>query len=154
MASNRDHDLTVMFFTLKKLIPQPQNVVSFLKEELNSSLHLSKFISFPQISNDSIKIMPAGTSRLDIPFGDNWVAVGDAAITHDPISSYGITSAFASGYYAGQAIASKFSGRMEAMDAYRYIIENAFQAYWEKLFHQYKSENRWSGSSYWGERLG
>lgn len=153
VAPNGEYEMTMMFFTLRQLIPQKHEIELFLKKELESCIHLSKIISSSSISNAAVKIMSAGTSRLEVPYGKNWVAVGDAAFSFDPISSYGITSALASGYYAAQAIASQLSGKSEAMDAYRYIVENAFQAYQEKLAIHYNIELRWKDSQYWKNRL-
>jgi len=146
-------EIAVMFFTLKELLPQKENVNEFLIGELSASFHLSNIISDSQLTEIDPKIIPSGTSRLKSPYGKNWIAVGDAAFAYDPISSYGITSALASGYYAGQAIASKITGKEEAMDAYRYIVENAFQAYNEKLVNHYNLEQRFQGSYYWENRL-
>ena len=152
-APNKGNELTVMYFTLKALLPKNDQIHSFLSKEIDASIYLSKIISANCLSNISVNIIPAGTSRLEIPYGNNWVAVGDAAFSFDPISSYGITSALAAGYYAGQAIASTLSGKIEAKNAYRYIVEKAFNAYTEKLVHQYSLEQRWPKSFYWKNRF-
>ncbi len=152
-APNGKSEIILMFFTLKNLIPSGIKIGAFLKDELKSSIHISQIASASIFSKSNIKIMPAGTSRLEKSHGDHWIAVGDAAFAYDPISSYGITSALASGYYAGQALASKLAGRQEAMDAYRYIVENAFQIYNEKLINHYGLEQRWINSEYWKNRF-
>ncbi len=152
-SPNSNQTLTLMFFTLKKMIPKKGEVNDFVEKEMKSSTTISNFLNASKLKETEVKIIPAGTSRLDQPYGSNWVAVGDAACAYDPISSYGITSALASGYYAGQAIASHLSGKKEAMISYRYIIENAFQAYCEKLINHYREEKQWSESYYWKNRF-
>jgi flavin-dependent dehydrogenase len=144
--------LTLMFFTTKTLLPEKNTLASFLELELASTLHLSELTATAALDFESMQVMPAGTSKLDAPYGDRWIAVGDAAFSFDPISSYGITSALASGYYAGHAIASALAGEEDAMLAYTYVFENAFQAYMEKLETQYALEKRWEGSHYWEAR--
>lgn len=153
VAPSGDKEAVVMFFTLKGILPPKENRREFLINELKTSLHISNVILESNLAEIDYKVIPAGTSRLITPYGKNWVAVGDAAFSYDPISSYGITSALASGYYAGQAIASKIGGKEEAMDAYRFILENAFQAYSEKLVNHYNLEQRFRGSHYWEKRL-
>jgi len=142
-----------MFFTLQELLPNRDNISSFLIKELNTTLHLSKIIRPAPEEFKNVKVMPAGTSCLSTPYSDNWIAVGDAAYAYDPISSYGITSALASGFYAGQALASTLSGKSDAMPTYRYIVENAFKAYMQRLMNHYALENRWSNSPFWKNRF-
>lgn len=145
------NEITMMFFTLKELFPNKENTKNFLQDEFHKTIHLSKKIQ--QIEIENLKIMPAGTSCLRVPYGNHWLAVGDAAYSYDPISSYGITSALASGFYAGHAVADFFNGKEEAFHVYRYVVENAFRAYSEKLTHQYSLEKRWAESPYWKNRL-
>jgi flavin-dependent dehydrogenase len=152
-SPNSNQTMTLMFFTLKKMIPKKGEINNYLEKEMKSSKYISNFLNASKLKETTVKIIPAGTSRLDQPYGTNWLAVGDAACAYDPISSYGITSALASGYYAGQAIASHLSGKIEAMISYRYIIENAFHAYCEKLINHYREENQWPESYYWKNRF-
>ncbi|NOQ71906.1 MAG: NAD(P)/FAD-dependent oxidoreductase [Crocinitomix sp.] len=142
-------ELTLMFFTLKSLIPDKVNSTQFWRAELKSSLHISKLVNAENCDFGPIKILPCGTSRLEIPFGENWMAVGDAAYSFDPISSYGITSALASGMYGGHALASAIEGKTDAMLTYRYLMEKAYQGYAEKLVGHYASEERWKDEPYW-----
>ncbi|WP_298420904.1 FAD-dependent monooxygenase [uncultured Kordia sp.] len=151
VAPYAENEVTMMFFTLKALLPAKEKMTAFLKDELVQTIHLSKQIQ--NITISTYKIMPAGTSCLQIPFGENWLAVGDAAYSFDPISSYGITSALASGFYGGHAVADFLNGKQEVLDVYRYVVENAFQAYLQKLIAHYDLEKRWEHSYYWINRL-
>ncbi|MEM6720999.1 MAG: FAD-dependent monooxygenase [Bacteroidota bacterium] len=151
VAPFTENEITMMFFTLKVLLPAKENTKTFLQAEFHKTLHLSNKIH--RIAIQDVKIMPAGTSCLRVPYGKNWLAVGDAAYSYDPISSYGITSALASGFYAGHAVADMFQEKSEALPSYRYVVENAFRAYIEKLIAQYQLEKRWEQSIYWKNRL-
>jgi len=153
MAPQNETELTLMFFTLKELLPLKNEMRSYVQKEFETTLHLSKITSTESFDFDNIKVMPAGTSRLDVSYGDHWIAVGDAAFSFDPISSYGITSALASGYYAGHALSSCLANEEDAMLAYSYLMENAFKAYMEKLGSHYELEIRWKGSAYWKNRF-
>ncbi|OGS76581.1 MAG: hypothetical protein A3D31_16410 [Candidatus Fluviicola riflensis] len=94
----------------------------------------------------------AGTSCLEKCSGINWLAVGDAAFAYDPVSSYGMTSALGSGYYAGQAIAEFLSGKKEALHAYRFLTEKTFADYLPMWQRQYNLEQRWKDSLFWNAR--
>lgn len=152
VAPQKDNEITLLFFTDRDFVPEKKNAAAFIEKELANTVHISKLLAFALLDFENLKIMPAGTSKLDKIYGDCWIAVGDAAYTFDPISSYGITSALASGYYAGHALASVLANQEDAMLAYSYVVENAFQGYMEKLEAQYASESRWKESVFWKKR--
>ncbi|PTX61679.1 flavin-dependent dehydrogenase [Kordia periserrulae] len=151
VAPYAENEVTMMLFTLKTLLPQKHHTEAFLQKEFHKTIHLSQILQKININN--FKIVPAGTSCLPIPYGTQWLAVGDAAYSYDPISSYGITSALASGFYAGHAVADYVSGKQDAFLGYRYVVENAFSAYMEKLVNHYTIEKRWQQNHYWLHRL-
>lgn len=153
IAPTADTKINCMFFTLKELIPKKDGIVSFLKNELNKTQQIQKIIQPREEELFENKRMPSGTNYLEQPYGENWLAVGDAAFSYDPISSYGITSALASGYYGGHAIASKLFNEEDAFLSYQYVLENGVKSYLQKLTHQYSMEKRWSNSYYWNNRL-
>ncbi|MFK8101780.1 MAG: NAD(P)/FAD-dependent oxidoreductase [Saprospiraceae bacterium] len=146
--------LSLMFFTLKELLPRKANQISFLKRQLKASPLMTNLVKDSTFDQAAIRLMPAGTSRLNKPYGHRWIAVGDAAYAYDPISSYGITSGLASGYYGAHALAATMRGDQEALSVYHYLMERAFQAYLQKLYVHYDQEKRWSGELYWQNRLG
>ena len=84
-APQNSKELTLMFFTLKELIPKKTQLKSYLMEQLKASQYVSKITKDALLNFNTIKIMPTGTSRLKVAFGTNWVAVGDAAYSYDPI---------------------------------------------------------------------
>jgi hypothetical protein len=45
------------------------------------------------LGRSSSVLIPTNTSILDKITGKNWLGIGDSAITHDPISSYGLNFA-------------------------------------------------------------
>lgn len=97
-------------------------------------------------------IQAASTSYLQRRHGQSWLAAGDAAISYDPISSYGITSALERGYYAGHAVADTLSGMQDALTAYEWLLCNAFTTYKEMHTHQYQLEKRWACEEFWKRR--
>ncbi len=132
-----EEQITMMFFTRKERIPHKTLISTFLQQQFQQTTQLSKTFSIPVLQPTDVQIRPSGTACLDKPYGTHWLAVGDAAYAYDPISSFGITSALAGGYYAGHALADTLDGKSDALEVYRYVMENAFGGYWEKLSRVY-----------------
>lgn len=153
LAPNTNNQVNCMFFTLKELLPQKDRFTPFLEDEIHKTKHIQHIIHPTEEELLSHKIMPSGTSYLDKPYGKNWLAIGDASFSYDPISSYGITSALASGYYGAHAIASKLANEEDAFLTYHYVLVNGVSSYLQKLKHQYSIEKRWPHSYYWNNRL-
>jgi flavin-dependent dehydrogenase len=104
---------------------------------------------------DGLRILPAETSRLDRISGKGWLAVGDAAAAYDPLSSHGIGSAMASGFYAGNAIADALTeavGREDAVPAYLDLLQRAYGACLDLQRRHYGEERRWPDSPFWRRR--
>lgn len=145
--------LAVSFFSDSDLFNTDMlNIEAFLKNVQRTKLINSAIADLKLNINYKPKVYPASSSYLQKRFGDNWLAVGDAAFSYDPISSYGVVSALESGYYAGHAIFDYFNGENEAMQAYDYLISTSFEIYRTKYLQQYEQENRWKDSLFWKRR--
>ncbi len=55
----------------------------------------------------SWRALPADDSHLEQPGGPGWMAIGDAARSHDPLSGRGVFDALKSGLEAGAAVLAK-----------------------------------------------
>jgi flavin-dependent dehydrogenase len=98
------------------------------------------------------RIQPAHTSRLDRVAGECWVAAGDAAAAFDPLSSYGISSAMGSGFYAASAVAESLAGDAGALPAYQNLLAEAFARYLSNHHASYSLEQRWPEELFWQRR--
>lgn len=99
-----------------------------------------------------LQALPAESSRLDRIAGDGWIALGDAAAAHDPLSSHGIASALGSGFYGGHAVADLLAGRPEARLAYLDLMQRSYGAYLDLLLEHYGRERRWPEAPFWRRR--
>lgn len=153
LSPNASNQVNCMFFTMKEIIPKGKDLLPFLRAELFRTQHIKDIVKPSDKELREIKMMPSGTSCLKQPYGKNWLAIGDAAFSYDPISSYGITSAIATGFYGAHAVAGQLANEEDAFLAYRYILENGAKSYLKKLNHQYDMEKRWENSFYWKNRL-
>ena len=97
-------------------------------------------------------VVRAETSRLAAVVGPGWLAVGDAAVAHDPLASHGITAALGSGAHAGAAAAAHLDGHRDALLEYASMLDRAFARYLVLHHDRYLGERRWSGSPFWRRR--
>ncbi|HYO79803.1 MAG TPA: NAD(P)/FAD-dependent oxidoreductase [Bryobacteraceae bacterium] len=98
-------------------------------------------------------VMAANSSRLERPWGEGWIAVGDAAASHDPLSSMGISAALNSGMEAATALLRHFAGDAGAIIRYGSDITAAFEAYRHACARVYAEEHRWTDSQFWATRV-
>lgn len=87
--------------------------------------------------------------------GAGWLAVGDAASAHDPLSSQGIHKALSDGSDAAAAIATwldESSARSDALASYAASIATRFEEYRVNRRYFYDLEQRWPDARFWRER--
>jgi 2-polyprenyl-6-methoxyphenol hydroxylase-like FAD-dependent oxidoreductase len=94
-------------------------------------------------------VAPAGSSRLRAPAGARWIACGDAAASHDPLSSLGVQGALESGIRAAGVVSSRLRGVSGSpapgtTDPWLTYVANR-NAY-------YGLETRWPASPFWQRR--
>ena len=89
------------------------------------------------------------TARLDRIFGDHWLAVGDAALSFDPLSSQGIMTALYGGVKAGEAL---LGGRTGDLESYAEAMGRVWEVYLGHRSRAYQMELRWREAPFWERR--
>ena len=98
----------------------------------------------------SLRVVSAESARLDSMSGTGWLAIGDAAMSFDPLSSHGLCSAIEQAIEAADllsahghtAIASEFEARRSAL----------FEKYRARRLNFYQDVRRFSGYAFWQNR--
>jgi flavin-dependent dehydrogenase len=90
---------------------------------------------------------PAQSQMLEPPFGDGWIAAGEAAVAFDPLSSMGIGYALTSGIEA-----ARFAAAGVKADSYAADVASHFEAYLKRRREYYCIEQRWSDRPFWERR--
>ena len=98
------------------------------------------------------RLVAAHTMRLQSPFGEGWLAVGDASIAFDPLSSQGICHALESGSLAGRVVNSYLAGKRDALEDYANYTKDVFDKYVNLRHYYYGREKRWLNSIFWQRR--
>jgi flavin-dependent dehydrogenase len=99
-----------------------------------------------------LRSVAANSYMIDCIAGNNWLAVGDAAIAFDPLSSQGTYHALKSGLLAARAIENCLVGDQTALGEYAREIQKRFGQYLSMRAVHYGQEQRWSSSAFWQRR--
>jgi flavin-dependent dehydrogenase len=93
-----------------------------------------------------IRVVCANTHRLRPIAGEGWLAVGDAATAHDPLTGLGIHWALESGIAGAEAVAGSKATE------YCRDQEERFDRYLAARAFYYRAEARWPHSEFWQRR--
>lgn len=168
-ASLKDKRLMVSFMTDKPQIQQLQlHKEAHFLTLLNQSVHTQHRVKDRTLQL-SPKISDASSYILHPCYGNNWVAVGDAACGYDPLSAMGLCKALQSGLLAARGIAQSDgyhttqsrSGRplqskpdlQTALAQYAAQTRADFNAFCNTKTTMYSNEQRWRNAPFWQNRL-
>lgn len=102
--------------------------------------------------DDETFVASARSAVLHPAAGKGWLAVGDAAISFDPLSSQGLFNALFTGLAAAEAVDSHLNGNQLSLTQYHQTIDAIFEAYRQKLAATYAAEKRWPDAPFWQRR--
>jgi hypothetical protein len=100
-----------------------------------------------------LRVVAAHSTCFAHVVGPGWVAVGDAAGSHDPLSASGIVRALDSGIHAARAIhATLVQHRDDALVEYETRHHATYAQYLTTHARYYQMEQRWPDAPYWRRR--
>jgi flavin-dependent dehydrogenase len=99
-------------------------------------------------------IVQANSSRLDRVYGDDWLAVGDAALAFDPLSGEGVYRALESGIRVRSVVQAYFAGERGEFASYADTLGEIFNQFLVLRGKYYSHERRWPNSVFWQRRKG
>jgi flavin-dependent dehydrogenase len=119
--------------------------------QLENSVHTKARLSTLEIpKNDFIKSAHSHISKHI--FGENWLKVGDAAQSFDPLSSAGILKGLKMGQQAADAVYKHFNNDSTAFKVYEDEIKKQHEEYEKLKAEYYTKESRWMQHSFWYKR--
>jgi flavin-dependent dehydrogenase len=121
----------------------------YFASQLKKAVHTSARIGRPNLLV-SPRIVSAVTSRMSEPVGRDWISVGDATCSLDPMSSLGIFKAIDSAARACESVIDALRGKANP-NGYRNWSQGIFEAYLKTRRKMYGQERRWS-STFWQRR--
>ncbi|WP_303301521.1 NAD(P)/FAD-dependent oxidoreductase [Flavivirga jejuensis] len=130
-------------------LTKPEHWLALLRETKVLPLQLKPHLNLCE----KIIASPALSSSLPQPCGPNWLAVGDAASSYDPICSLGIHKGLLTGMEAAKTITEILNNSNEnALKNYHDFLETDFKKYKKSRDYFYGLENRWAHSPFWNRR--
>ena len=100
-----------------------------------------------------IRTTRANSYQMSAISGENWLAVGDAAMAFDPLSSLGLYNALRSAIEASRAIQQHFTGDRTGLRNYAVREQQRFPRLLEMRSAYYGREMRWRDSPFWQQRV-
>lgn len=147
-AISETENICTIFTTKGHTILPKLKDVSQWKVTLQDTVYLKDFLA--EVNQTKFKGGNANSSIASQVSGANWLAVGDAAMSFDPLSSHGITNAIFTSVKAAYAIEKKlFEADMEAFSEYDEVMKLIFNQYLQSKNKLYQQETRWKNESFW-----
>jgi flavin-dependent dehydrogenase len=81
--------------------------------------------------------------------GERWIAIGDAALSVDPLSSQGMLNALYTGWKGAQAIVQALAGDMSGLESYARTLDGVRNRYRQHRLYAYAEVNRFSEQAFW-----
>ena len=152
-ASLPDHKMVMTLFTDADLVSEHKlHQLDVWKKALFQTKQIRHLLSGDQVFHDSLWIRSAHTQMSDVRSVERFVAIGDAAVSFDPISSMGIGFAISSASFAAKHIVQELERGSKTIDVFQQDILKNFEQYRRIKDRYYGKERRWAESRFWKRR--
>jgi flavin-dependent dehydrogenase len=126
-----------------------QRSISFLENQLSNAPHTRERVE--QLP-PNVALFSAITTFRNTVLRRNWIAVGDAARSYDPLSGLGLWTAMKTASEAAPVIIRLLEGEVTAGIDYELANRQAFAQYRKARRTYYGLERRWPQSEFWLRR--
>ncbi len=148
-----DNNMVMTFFSDADIISQHNlNQLKDWNSLLQASKHVKHLLDGAQALSDKLWVRNAQTQISDAKNLENFIAIGDAALSFDPISSMGIGFSISSACFAAKHISQKIEQGFSTVDLYQKDILKNFNQYQQTKTRYYQEEKRWASSPFWKRR--
>jgi flavin-dependent dehydrogenase len=143
--------MTVVYMTDSDLYRQGlRQFADLWWRQLSKASHVRKRLPGHADISKLRLVSAASMARLN-PVGRDWCAVGDAAMSHDPLSGRGVNHALESAFQAAPAV-QRYLEQGEPLGTYRHWVAGMLHSHLVARKHYYAAERRWLGSAFWQRR--
>ena len=119
---------------------------------LDQTLLVSSQLGTAVLETEGVGLWPSATFLSDRIAGPDWLAVGDAASSYDPLSSQGIQKALTDAIAAAATIADRLQRRTDNTASYTEGVIRRFEEYLVNRAYFYQQETRWPNAPFWERR--
>jgi flavin-dependent dehydrogenase len=147
-----DDTVAAAYLTDADLVPTPRDRAAAWTVQLRSGVALG--VAPGTLLGGGLRVVAARSQWLEPAAGRRWIAVGDAAMAFDPLSSAGIAKALADGVLAADTVTRALTGDVSAPDEWSAAVQHRLEIFLADRRHYYGLERRWPDSPFWRRRLG
>lgn len=97
-------------------------------------------------------VAPSQSQWAQQAAGDDWLAVGDAALAFDPLASQGLLNSLYTGFHGADAALMHLNGDPHALPAWSLQLSRIRKAYTRNLTQYHAMERRWANEPFWQRR--
>ena len=145
--------LVAAFMSDASLLPRgPRGLQAHWRQELDATTYTRRRVN-SACPMGMVHTILANSYQMSPVFGENWLAVGDAAMAVDPLSSQGLYNALKSAIEASRAIQQHFTGDRTGLRNYGVRVQQRFPRFLEMRSAYYGREVRWRDSAFWQQRV-
>ncbi|MDN3515235.1 MAG: NAD(P)/FAD-dependent oxidoreductase [Candidatus Brocadia sp.] len=125
--------------------------LEFWIERLHESQYTCSRLNAYETASE-VHVRPSQSHKLENVYGDGWLAVGDAAMSCDPLSSAGILKGLKMGINAAQALELHLNNDSGSLARYDEQAKEDYCTYLKKRAYYYRFVTRWPKSKFWTRR--
>ncbi|UUX50981.1 tryptophan 7-halogenase [Nisaea acidiphila] len=141
------------FHTDSDLMPPDCRAPGFLQNAAMTLPGVGPALAATDFRSDGPATLTAANSTvLETVAGDGWLAIGDAALSFDPLASRGLFNALYTAWSAAAACHDHLCGDADTFADYRQDLDRIEQFYRRHLAVAYGAENRWPDAPFWSRR--
>ncbi len=151
-----DRRLVLNFYSDPDLMPRRIGSDGLVwRQSVERTRYISRWIDTAGYAlSEPAQLATAGTAWLDNAAGEDWLAVGDAAASFDPLSAHGMTTALWTGMRAGEAAARVIAGDVSAPANYAAQVHAGREHFRREREAIYSRETRFRDHEFWRRRQG
>ena len=123
------------------------------EEALAATSFIGSSIDQLTLENCNYHTCSIHSGLLPIMEGADWMAIGDAASSFDPIAAQGIYKGLSHGLLAADKVAAWFEDDNRYSSRFSDQVTQQFLAYCKNRTYVYSLERRWAESDFWRKRI-
>ncbi len=134
----------VAFLTDRDLMPTSDLSAAWMQQRIGEGPQIQRLLqehAYPPF--EQVHLVRAASGRYPRVAGSNWILVGDAGMTFDPLSGWGTAKAIVS----AAAVRTVLHG-----DDYQAVCEELWTYYLIQYRDYYRAEQRWFDAPFWSRR--
>lgn len=145
--------LVSMVVTEKAMLPflQKADKVGF-EQALNATSFVGKTLGQLVLTKHKYYTWPIYSGILPKIEGSNWMAIGDAASSFDPVAAQGIHKGLSDGIMTETKVTSFFNDGDYVSNSFSGLIRQRYQGYQQNRQQTYGREQRWPHAPFWFNR--